>query len=510
MKKSIRTVITLVLALIMICSLAACGGGKDSGGEILKVGIGAEPTSLDPHACGTFGGVICNALYDTLIFYDSNTGEYKPHVATKWEVIDETTTRYYLRKDVKAHDGTILTANDVLYTFKRGMENPESVTNYKIYDIENFVIVDEYTIDIKTFEPNANAFSNLSTTDFALIDESSSIAAGGPDSSITAPANGTGPYKFVEWKAGEYCLIERNDDYWGEKGYYKQIQIRFITDETTRTLSLEAGDVNVITGVSAAQADTISANDNLKVIEQTSKNAVVACINTKSDNEALGNLKVRQAIAHAINKEAIITIANEGYGTVLDTPVSKANPLSVELGDKYKYEYNPERAKQLLAEAGYGDGLTIELLYYASNQLVAEVLQNNLKEIGITLELNCSEVWADINETGDFDILLCTFFGRSNTQIFGLMDNRINYKDRNHCAFGDDSYNADLDALYQAANPSTVLTESQRLMESFMENIPAVGICSTNYLFAATKDLDGFYCCTGLDQLLVHKIHPAQ
>lgn len=538
-KNTIHNVIALLLALVMLMSMAACGstgnqpqqpadnaGGTPSDNaapadqpgsgaadglsdETLVVGIASETETLDPADVGTHGGVIDNALYDTLIFYNSQTGEYEPCVATSWEFLDDTTTRFHLRDDVVAPDGTILDANDVIFTFRHGMEVPGAVQYYQIYDIDNFEVVDQFTIDIKTFAPDASAFSTLSNTFCALMDESSTEAAGGIDTVITAPANGTGPYKFVEWKPGEYITIERNDNYWGEKGYYKQIQVRFITDETTRTLSLQAGDVDVITGVSAAQADTIKADSNFQLVEQVSKNAVVLCINTKSSNAALADVRVRQAIAHAINKDAIVAVGFEGYGTKLDTPVSKANPLCPELGGEYLYDYNVDKAKELLADAGYADGLTIELLYYAGNELTAEVLQNQLREVGITLELNMSDVWADINAAGNFDILLCTFFGRNNTQIFGLMDNRISYSDRNHCAYGEDSYHADLDALQQALDPSTVTANAQRLMEQFMADIPAIGLCSSNYLFAAKKDLTNFYTCTGLDQLLVYKLRPA-
>lgn len=533
MKKIIRNAIALLLTLIMVLTLVACSsaGGQESAAsgsagpnvpesdepgnptqlsdETLVVGIASEPTSLDAADCGTYGGVVDNALYDTLIFYNSQTGEYEPMAATSWEFLDDTTTRFHLREDMVAPDGTILDANDVLWTFKRAMDVPEAIPYVEIYDFDNCKIVDQFTLDLKTFAPNASAFSNLAFTTLALMDESSTEAAGGVDSLITAPNNGTGPYKFVEWRPGEYITIERNDNYWGEKGYYKQIQIRFITDDTTRTLSLLGGDVSVITGVSSAQADTIKANSSFQLVEQTSKNAVVLCMNTKSKNTALADVRVRQAIAHAINKEAIVTVGFEGYGTVLDTPVSRANPLCPELDAEYLYDYDVEKAKQLLADAGYADGLSIELLYYAGNELTAEVLQNQLREVGINLVLNISEVWADINATGNFDILLCTFFGRNNTQIFGLMDNRINYNDRNHCAYGEDSYHEDLDALYQALDPSSVAENAKRLMEQFMKDIPAVGLCSSNYLFAAKNDLTEFYACTGLDQLLVHKIRPA-
>lgn len=482
-------------------------GASGVSDDTLTVAIGSEPTSLNPHVSGAYGGVIDNCLYESLIFFDSNTGEYEPWLAESWEVIDDTTTRYYLRKDVTAFDGSGITASDVLFTFQTGIANPESTTDYSIYDVEHFNIVDDYTIDIKTTAPNGSAFVKLADTAFAILDESSTTAAGGPDASATEPKSGTGPYKFVEWKTGEYVKLERNEDYWGEAPYYKEIIVRFIADETTRSLSLEAGDVDAITGVSAAQADTLVADGNLNVMSQTSANAVTLCMNTA--RSPLDDLNVRKAIACAINKEAIVAIFCEGYGTVLDTVVSPSNPLCADLAEEYDYHYDPEKAKQYLSDAGYEDGLTLQLLYYDANELIAEVLQNNLAEVGITLELNCSEVWNDINEKGDFDMLLCTFFGRTNTQIFGLMDNRIDYSGRNHDAFGDDSYNADLDKLYQASDPSAVLDVSQKLMETFQENIPSVGICSTDYLYAASGNLTGFYTSTGFDQLLLYKLRPA-
>lgn len=475
---------------------------------VLKAGIQGEPQMLRTYDGGNLGGVIDDAIYDTLIFFNSVTGEYEPCLATKWEIIDDCTTRYYLRDDVYTVNGTQITASDVVYTFREGQLNPSAQADFGYYDVDNFVIHDDFTIDIVTFEPFANAVIYLAQISFGIHCEKDAIAAGGMDALITNPVDTCGRYYFKEWLRGDRIILERNENYWGEPGYYKTIEVYFIADSTTRAFALQSGDVDVITYLNATQAEEMQSDPNLTIISQPAGTMIGMALNCS--HPPFDNPKVREAIAYAINKDAILQIYSNGYGSTVDVLLPAANPLYTDIDASLKYSYNPEYAKQLLAEAGYGDGLVFGLILSNMYQRIAEIIQSNLADIGVTVEIDAREItgWFEVQNSGQYDANIAAWFPGNNIQPFYVMDGRVPFVAKGLSAIDSSAWNDTLDVLYGTADVEQGRVYSKELLEIAAKEVPIVALISSDYLFAANSNLTNFYCSTKCDMLHFDMLKP--
>ena len=477
--------------------------------ETFKLGLAGDPLMLVPFQAGSNGSSAAELLYDTLLFYNSATKEYLPKLATSWETIDSCTMRYHLRDDVYAVDGSKLTANDVLFTFQKGLEDDYTHTVYSHFDVDNFVISDDYTIDIVTFEPYCLAMTILASCEFCIQSQSVAEANGGEQAMYKNPINGTGPYKFVEWKAGERIVLERKDDYWGEKPYYKTIEMYVISDSSARTLALQSGDVDAILELPSAMASQIEDDENCEVLSVPSENCLFVGMNNAK--EIFQNENVRKAIAHAINKEAVVQIYASGYGTTVDVLTPSAHTFNVDVGADYTVGYDLDLAKQLMAEAGYADGFTTTLLLPAAYQKAAEVIQNNLEKIGVTLELDIREIstWVAGTIEGEYEMVMGVYFPGNPDQLFFNLDNRVGTGAKNYCNFGTDEYHTLLDTVYQTADLTKSADARAQLIKIFSDECPGVSVCSSNALFGVKNGLTGFYTTTKGSQLHLEFIRPA-
>lgn len=485
---------------------AVSGVSEDA---VLKAGIQGEPQTLLTYSGGVLGGIVADCIYDTLIFYNSVTGDYEPSLATKWETIDDCTTRYYLRDDVYTINGTQLKASDVVYTFRKGLEDSSSAPDYSYYDVDNFVIHDDFTIDIKTYEPFANAFIYLAQISFGIHCEADAEAAGGIEALLTKPTDTTGRYTFKEWQAGNRIVLERNDNYWGEPGYYKTIEIYFISDATTRAFALQSGDVDAITYVSATQAEEMSTNPNVTIVAQKAGAMVGMALNCT--HAPFDNVLVREAIASAINKDAILQIYAGGYGSTVDVLLPGGNPLFADIDDSLKYTYDPDHAKELLAQAGYSEGeLSFRVILNTNYQKIAEVIENNLKSIGVKVEIDSRELagWMEVNNSGDYDANIVAWFPGNNIQPFYAMDGRVPFKSKGVSGIDSTEWNDLLDTLYATADIEKGREYSKQLAEIAAEQVPVVSLVSADYIFAADADLTNFYCNTKCDMLLFDLLRP--
>ena len=215
--KVFKGMLVLLLALVMSVGVfgTAFAAQGDVTDETLRVAIQGEPQRIGTYDGGTYGGFIAENLYNGLIFYNSSTNSYEPCLATKWETIDDCTIRYYLRDDVYTQNGTQLKASDVVYTFRLGLENNMSHADFSYYDPDNFNIVDDFTIDIKTYDPFANAFVYLAQASFFIHVEADLEAAGGLPVQDTEAPDAYGAYLLKEW-APDYFVIscaKGNDNY---------------------------------------------------------------------------------------------------------------------------------------------------------------------------------------------------------------------------------------------------------------------------------------------------------
>lgn len=407
-----------------VISGSAIGGGstdteisKDtvhpSDDATLKVAFHCEPAALT-QAGHPFGSNMnhLTIFADCLLGWDSSTGTSTPNIATSWEWIDDLTLRLKLREDVTSINGDPFTADDVIYTWNWNNETGSLKSYYSFFDYENTKAVDDYTVDLAVKEPYPFLLIDLAHYAYAPVCEASVEAIGGKDATTDNPNAQLGPYKLVKWDAGQCVYAERRDDYWGTMPYYKYMELWTVTDATTRAFGVESGDYQVAINPSVTSAMACDGNPAVTGWFTGEGGAVTdVTLGFNADREPLNIKEVRQAIALAINYESLVKIAVGGNGVVSNNAlVAPTSQFYTEPTDPSKnyIHYDPEMAKQLLTEAGYADGFTINCKYRSGDsmlQTTAEMLQNQLKEVGVILDLVPQEsaTWSADLRNGDFD-----------------------------------------------------------------------------------------------------------
>ena len=372
-----------------------------------------------------------DVLYDTLINYDSDTGGLLPNLATSWEWINDLTLRLKLLEGVTSINGDPFTADDVVYTIKAGCEEITLASYYSaILDPDNTKAVDKYTVDIAVKEKYPFLPLDLTHNAYQMSVEASVNAAGGLAATRTNPISGTGPYKMVEHVDSQYAKFERRNDYWGTLPYYKTVVLYFVPDSNTRGMGLEAGEYDYIQRPSSAICNSLKNDPDYKVLY--SKNEAVVIFPMNSNREPFNIKEVRQAIALAIDYNAILQVAIGGAGETVNSPFSPTSQAYHPINPSkpnYLGKYDPAAAKQKLIEAGYPNGFTMSITYRSNDSIwvnSAEIIQNNLKAIGITVNLNPVDnaVFYTDSETGNHDSLIWTQQNPNPRRMIQILDDR--------------------------------------------------------------------------------------
>ena len=351
--------------------------------DVLKVAIGIDLDTVDPH--GQTTTVVYNVVrhvYETLLWYDEK-GNLIPWLAERWEVSsDGLTYTFYLRKEVRFHDGTEFDAYAVKVNVDRWLDPTVRVPQRaQLGPVKGAEVIDKYTVKILLKEPYAPFLRALSS--YLLIASPKVIEKYG-NKTITEPI-GTGPYKFVSWEKGRRIVLEANDDYWGSKPLIKRIEWIIIPDASTRVAALLAGDVDFAYNLPPTELERVRGDARFQVLTPLSNRVIFVAMLPKGP---LADPKVRQALNYAVDKNAIIQSVLFGLGAELKAPLPDHffgfYPMKT-------YSYDPDKARKLLAEAGYPQGFKVVLLHptgrYLQDKQVAEAIQAYLSRIGVQVEL---------------------------------------------------------------------------------------------------------------------------
>lgn len=460
MLKGKRLFLFLSLVLILALSLSACSSTttdtftKENKDELV-VAQGADPKSLDPHASNDQPSSRVNKqIYSTLVEATEEM-ELQPGLAEIWEQVDEKTWIFHLREGVKFHNGEELKASDVEFSLKRMAESPEVA--HIIEAVTSVKALDEYTVEIKTEEPFAPILSHLAHTAASILNEKVVTEAG--DDYQNHPI-GTGPFKFVSHEAGDQVTLERFDDYYGEKAHVKTLIFRNIPEGTNRTIGLETGEVDIAYDIEPMDLERVREHSNLELLEEASLSTAYIGFNTQK--EPFNDKKVRQALNHAIDVDEIIDVVLEGGGT-------KANgPINDRVFGYYEelegYEYDPDKARDLLAEAGYPDGFKTSI-WTNDNPVrlrIAELVQAQLLEVGVEASIEEVEWGAYLDRTaaGEHDMFILGWVTVTADADYGLY---ALYHSSQHGSAGNRTFftNSEVDELLDKGRVS--IDESERL-----------------------------------------------
>jgi peptide/nickel transport system substrate-binding protein len=331
-----------------------------------------NPVNLDPTLQQSVPDYNVYAqIYDALLWRDPN-GEYLPQLAESWELIDDLTWEVRIREGVRFHNGEELTADAVKFTFDRIL-NPDLASQLFAYNSfwDTIEVVDEHTLRLTTNAPTPQALvafslSRLYPVPPGLVEEQ------GPDYLVTNPV-GTGPYKFVEWAKDEFVRLERFEDYWGTKPAFRFATIRIIPDGIARAAALLVGEVDIVHELSLTDIPLVENASGVRVeaVPGGRLAMIQFALNIGPDNELTDNMplrdkRVRQALAHAIDTQKFVTMMG-GYAQPTG---SIACPACFGYDDRFAepFEYDPDKARALLAEAGYPNGFELTLAGYAGSR----------------------------------------------------------------------------------------------------------------------------------------------
>ena len=386
---------------------------------VLVYGSGGQPVNLEPGNIVDGNSVVVHQqIYNRLLDFKPGTTELQPNLATSWSVSsDGKVWTFKLRNGVKFHDSTDFNAEAVKFNVERWW-NPNHPNGYrnagKSYEVwqqlfggfkgqpnsllQDIVIVDNLTIQFKLAQPFAAFPAAISSGYFGIASPTAIKKAGASYGTPGSLAVGTGPFIFKEWRTGDRIILEKNPNYW-QAGLPKvnQLAIRFITDPAARLAQLRAGQIDFTVDLAPDQSKELQNDANLVAIPRPSLN--VGYLSLNPTYKPLSDVRVRQAIAQAINTAQIVPAfwGNLGESDAHFTPPSLKWSQSSKIT---AYEYNPQKAKQLLAEAGYPNGFDLELWYmpvsrpyFPTPKPIAEAFAADLNAVGIRVKLNTKD-WA--------------------------------------------------------------------------------------------------------------------
>jgi peptide/nickel transport system substrate-binding protein len=394
----------LVVLASMILLFTGCGekSGTKKVKEELIIAQDGESKSLDIHQGNDGFSLRANRLiYSRLVEADENM-QIHPGLAESWQQLDDKTMQFKLRKGIKFHNGDDFTAEDVKFSFERMMNSPRIA--FVLPPIERIDVVDDYTVNIVTKTPFGPLLAHLSHPALGMV--SKKLLTENPEALKEKPI-GTGSYKFKEWIYGDKLVLEKNEDFYdkNERGL-KYIIFKNVVEASNRAIGLETGEIDIATPISSVDEENIKNNPKLQLLTKPSISYTYIGMNmTKAP---LNDIRVRKAINYAIDKQAIIDVILNGNGKIATSPIA---PGVFGFTDKTKnYEYNVEKAKELMKEAGYENGFTTSMLVFSgeANTQTAEIVQAYLKEIGIDLKIEIVEVSAywDMTERGVHNLFL--------------------------------------------------------------------------------------------------------
>ncbi|MBI4321787.1 MAG: ABC transporter substrate-binding protein [Chloroflexi bacterium] len=457
-------IILVFLLIATVVSTLACGPGATSDTQRkreLVIAQAIDPTTLDPTATIKTVNVMLNAhLYDPLINRD-RTGKLEGRLAERWENPNSTTWRFFLRKGVKFHNGEEFNAESAKLSLDRVRDSKISEATASFSTIESVTIVDTYTIDIKTKAPDPLLLQRLA-------DQPSMVPPGAlktkGDEEFARNPVGTGPFQFVEWVRGNRIAFKANPQYWRGAPKFDSLVFKVIPEGATRVAALQTGEVDIAIAVPPGIVDTVKKSGNARIVTAPLANDVH--IGFKANEPPFNDVRVRQALNYAVNKKAIVESVLGGFARLTGQP----SPEGV-FGYNAKlqpYPYDQQKARQLLAEAGHANGLTVDLTFadgfVPNGKEVMEAVAEQLRAVGVTSRLNQVDVasFSPLGRAGRMTPLFATYTLTRNFDTDEMLQNPLTTQGPwNHGRYS----NARIDVIVKEAVSILDQAQRQRLYE---------------------------------------------
>lgn len=453
----------------------------------IRVRINDDPDFLDPHlATASISFQMILNMFEGL-FIPQSDGSLTPGIAESYEVSDDGLTyTFKIRQGVKFHDGSPLTIDDIVYTFERimGLNGGEKL-KATFDSVTSIDAPDDATFVMTLKEPNSNFLYSLTALQSGIVPKSN-------DGKHNDHPIGTGPFAYVNYSPGVSLELKKHEDYWQEGlPHLDNVEFVFQSDDQAAVMSLIAGEVDV-TGVPGHRVPEVEGDFNIS--HQNNNSSLIITFN--QEKEPFTDLKVRQAINLAISKQDIIDSVFYGYATQLGSNMSPA------MGDYYLdglqdvYSRDVEKAKQLLAEAGYPDGFKTKITVSSHNDIyssIAQIAVENLKEIGIDVEIEVVEwgIWLERVYFGrDYEMTTIDLTGRPSA--FEVLNDYISNNDaENFFRFNHPEFDQVMSDVLKETEKAKQIEYYHRAQEILSEQATAVYIADYQILWGSKKSITG-------------------
>lgn len=521
MKK--KQLLSGVMALLLSASLCACGGSKTAEGTSEAAGESSEAetsntlsegtpvpggsvvygmtqdlASLDPHVDTDAGtrDVVFN-LYEGLVKPTSDGG-FIPAVASDYIISDDAKTyTFTLRDGITFHDGTPVTIEDVKYSIDRYAEIQGESSAFSSL-VDSVEVQDDKTLVVNLKE-SYSEFLPMMT--IAIIPQSNEDPAGNPI--------GTGPFKYVSYTPGQNLELEKYDGYWQEGvPSLDSVEFKFIADVDTAFVELQAGTIDILKYLTAAQAETLGDDYN---IVQGSMNLVHAMY-LNSAYEPLSKTEVRQALCYAVDRDAINNFIFGGKSHIIGSHMIPAMSKYYEPEAETVYSYDPEKAKELLADAGYADGFDLEITVpssYSQHVDSAQIIADELSQVGVNVTLNQVEwsTWLqDVYKGGNFQATVIGFDGTLAPSDW--LKKYVTDDAKNFMHYSNTEYDDVFNTAYTTVDDDVKVENYKKAQMILAEDAAAVYIEDPANLVAVSKKFGGytFYPTAAEDMSLLYQV----
>lgn len=478
MKIRIAPIAAIVMALM---TSAAFAQTKDT----LTIDLPNDAATLDPHLqWNTDSYSVYRNIFDNLLTRDAS-GTIVPQIATEWTYENDTTITFKIRDDVTFQDGTKLTAEDVVFSISRIIDPALKSPQLSQFDqIATAEAVDATTVKVTTKSPYPALLAQL--VKLSIVPKAYVEQVG--DQEFNLKPMGSGPYKLVEWQKGIATNLEAYDDYWRGQPPFEKVVFRAVPDVSTRIADLRTGKADLIRDVPPDQAASLESDASTQLLSGPTERVGYLYLNAEAGPTK--DLRVRQAIAYAIDKQGIVDALLEGYGAAVN--IVGAEPIFGFTEEVEGYPYDPDKAVELIKEAG-AEGATVEFLTSPSySRALVEAIQQMLNEVGLNVEISSSDQATFLKRRqGDAENAGGMAFGAwscacqdADGIIFPLFRSGsiwAKYKNEKY------------DALVDEAR--TILDEEKRkelykqAYEILREDVPGLGLYQAYALYGAAKNL---------------------
>lgn len=451
--------------------------------DTLNVAIMTDPEGLDPQkTSATSTYFVTTNIYEPLVVMDENW-HIQSRLAESWEVADDyKSVTFHLKKGVKFHNGREMTAQDVKFSIERLHEDDSPKQKYYA-NITGAEIVDDYTITFTTEKPDAVLLTSFAYPWSVIVPEECA------DTLKTAPV-GTGAYRFDNWVPQQELNLTRNEDYYDTLASIEKVAYKIVPDATSAMVGVLNGDVDLV-DVTGNPVDSIQNNEVVSLYQKGINSVTILGMNL--DNEYLSNELVRQAMACAINKDEIIQSVNQGNGDKVGSYLPSSAAEYIDTNDVLPYDV--DHAKELMTEAGYQDGFSINLTLpktYPMYTNIGQIIADQLEKIGIHCNIEVVE-WADwmqnVYTDKNYDMTVMANSGRLSAYDFIA---RFRSDSGDYISYKTGEADEILDQLSDEMDPDTRTQLVQDFQRLIAEKVPVIPIETQHRIYAMNSALQGF------------------